>query len=444
LVAKRPFERQIKKMHKRFLSPVGILLTVAIIVVGAVPTPAQQIKLRPGAKMPEPKQVDPRFVAPDDAAAPPADAVTEESGLSWKRLSEALDPVVAGDPPGPNDSVSVRYTGWTTDGQLFDTTEERKKPRSFRVSGVIKGFELAVQKLRVGEEARFWIPEPIAYNGRAGKPAGMLVFDLQLVGVDRGPATPDHLDSPPDDATRNPSGLVWKQLSPGDDSSGSPGNEDTILVNYNSWTPEGRLLESTALTGTGQKYTLNLVIPAFTEAFTDMVVGESRRLWIPPELTELEGEAVHDEPIIFDVELLSFLSKPEAPLEVSSIPDDAERSQTGLAWRILKSAPEVADPQYPQPGDTVKAIYAGWTRDGNLFDAAYNHGTAGTFVLDDGMPLGWNEALLQMTPGEKRLYWIPEDIAYGGRSDRPKGMLVFEIELLSIEPASLDDDGATP
>lgn len=431
-------------MLTRFFSRVGILLTVAILAASAMPATAQQIKLRPGAKMPEPKQMDPRFVAPDDVAAPPADAMTDESGLSWKRLSEPLDPAVAGAPPGPNDSVSVRYTGWTADGRLFDTTEERNRPRTFRVSGVIKGFELAVQKLRVNEKARFWVPQSIAYDGRAGKPAGMLVFDLQVVGVERGPVTPSDLDAPPDDATHNPSGLIWKQLQPGDDSSGSPGIEDTILADYNSWTPEGRLLESTALTGAPQKYTLNLVIPAFTEAFSDMVVGERRRLWIPPELTELDGEMVHGEPIIFDVELLSYLSKPEAPIEVSSIPDDAERSVTGLAWRILKSAPESEDPQHPQPGDTVKAVYAGWTRDGRLFDAAYNHGTAGTFVLDDGMPLGWNEALFQMTPGEKRLYWIPEDIAYGGRSDRPKGMLVFEIELLSIERASLDDDGATP
>ena len=88
--------------------------------------------------------------------------------------------------------------------------------------------------------------------------------------------------------------------------------------------------------------------------------------------------------------------------------------------------------------------YAGWTRDGKKFDSSYDHGRPGRFKLDHTKPLGWNEAVMAMQVGEKALVWIPEDMAYGGRSDRPKGMLVFEIELLSVEPAALDGDGATP
>jgi peptidylprolyl isomerase len=37
-----------------------------------------------------------------------------------------------------------------------------------------------------------------------------------------------------------------------------------------------------------------------------------------------------------------------------------------------------------------------------------------------------------MVQGEKRRFWIPEKLAYGGQSGKPKGMLVFDVELLSI------------
>ena len=46
---------------------------------------------------------------------------------------------------------------------------------------------------------------------------------------------------------------------------------------------------------------------------------------------------------------------------------------------------------------------------------------------------GWSEALQQMVEGEHRRMWVPESLAYGGRPGRPKGMLVFDLELVSIE-----------
>ena len=79
--------------------------------------------------------------------------------------------------------MTVNYSGWTTDGKLFDSTVTRGKPATFGLDRVIKGWTEGVQLMVVGEKRRFWIPEKLAYGGKPGYPAGMLVFDIELVEI---------------------------------------------------------------------------------------------------------------------------------------------------------------------------------------------------------------------------------------------------------------------
>jgi peptidylprolyl isomerase len=78
----------------------------------------------------------------------------------------------------------VHYTGWTTDGKMFDSSVTRGRPMSFRLNQVIPGWTEGVQLLVEGDSARFWIPEELAYKGRPGAPPGMLVFDVQLIKIE--------------------------------------------------------------------------------------------------------------------------------------------------------------------------------------------------------------------------------------------------------------------
>ena len=126
----------------------------------------------------EPKRA-PMPGAPTDVAAPPADAEKTESGLASKLLS-------AGDGktrPSATSVVTVHYTGWTTDGKAFDSSISRGKPATFPLNRVIGGWTEGLQLMSVGEERRLWIPEGLAYKGRPGKPAGMLVFDVELISI---------------------------------------------------------------------------------------------------------------------------------------------------------------------------------------------------------------------------------------------------------------------
>jgi FKBP-type peptidyl-prolyl cis-trans isomerase len=119
---------------------------------------------------------------PPDVKAPPADARTTLSGLAWK----VLKPGTGTERPGSLSTVTVHYSGWTTDGRLFDSSVVSNAPATFQLDGVIKGWSEGVRMMVVGEKRRFWIPGSLAYDGVQGPPGapkGMLVFDIELLAI---------------------------------------------------------------------------------------------------------------------------------------------------------------------------------------------------------------------------------------------------------------------
>jgi peptidylprolyl isomerase len=85
--------------------------------------------------------------------------------------------------PKPEALVQVHYSGWTTDGKMFDSSVARGEPATFPLNRVIKGWTEGVQLMVEGEKTRFWIPVELAYNNQPGRPAGMLVFDVELLKI---------------------------------------------------------------------------------------------------------------------------------------------------------------------------------------------------------------------------------------------------------------------
>ena len=121
----------------------------------------------------------PSIPAPPDVAAPPADAVRTPTGLVSKVLSRGSGTRH----PRPNSRVVVHYTGWTTDGKMFDSSVAQGQPATFSLDGVIDGWTEGVQMMVVGEKRRFWVPAKLAYEGKDG-PQGMLVFDIELIRIE--------------------------------------------------------------------------------------------------------------------------------------------------------------------------------------------------------------------------------------------------------------------
>ncbi len=115
--------------------------------------------------------------APSDVAQPPSEARITASGLAFRTLRAGIGT----QHPTRRSHVNVHYTGWTTDGKMFDSSVLRREAAGFRLSEVIPGWTEGIQLMVQGEKTRFWIPQKLAYRGERGKPSGMLVFDVELL-----------------------------------------------------------------------------------------------------------------------------------------------------------------------------------------------------------------------------------------------------------------------
>lgn len=129
----------------------------------------------------------PQIPAPPDVSAPPADAQKTASGLA----SKVIQPGTGTEHPTADAKVKVHYTGWTaSDGKMFDSSVQRGQPITFPLNGVIPGWTEGVQLMTEGEKRRLWIPQDLAYKGQPGAPAGMLVFDVELLKITKAAAAP--------------------------------------------------------------------------------------------------------------------------------------------------------------------------------------------------------------------------------------------------------------
>jgi len=275
----------------------------------ATPAPAAETAAATTTATAAPSSDPKALPAPADVATPPADAKKTASGLATK----VLTPGKGKDHPKDEDSVKVHYTGWTSDGKMFDSSVVRGEPTSFGVTQVIAGWTEALKLMVVGEKRRMWIPAKIAYGetARPGYPAGQLTFDVELLEITsppKPPETPKDVAAAPADAKKTASGLAYRTLTKGTGKD-HPGPTSRVKVHYSGWTKDGKMFDSSVTRGEPTSFGLNQVIPGWTEGLQLMVKGEKMRFWIPGKL------AYGDEPkrpgapsgqLTFDVELLDF------------------------------------------------------------------------------------------------------------------------------------------
>lgn len=122
------------------------------------------------------------------AAAEPG-AQRTPSGLVYVELTPG-----SGDRPGATDRVQVHYHGTLIDGTVFDSSRERGQPATFPLNGVIKCWTEGVGMMKVGGKAKLVCPADIAYGDRGMppriKPGATLVFEVELLGIEKPGAAP--------------------------------------------------------------------------------------------------------------------------------------------------------------------------------------------------------------------------------------------------------------
>lgn len=127
-------------------------------------------------------------------------------GIGIKTLKEGH-----GEPVKKNQLVQVHYTGWLADSTQFDNSRERNEPLEFVLGTgmVIKGWDIGIEGMKLGEVRSLEIPAVLAYGENAVGPIpanSKLLFEVELVGIEKS-LEPDTL--------LNSAALKWKKLQPG-------------------------------------------------------------------------------------------------------------------------------------------------------------------------------------------------------------------------------------
>ena len=122
--------------------------------------------------------------------------VTLPSGLQYKVLVKG-----EGEVPQVSEKVFVNYEGRLVDGTVFDASAKHgDKPAEFRPNQVIKGWTEALTMMPVGSKWQLYIPYELAYGEQETgsiKPFSTLIFDVELVGIDKPQAETPEVDKKP-------------------------------------------------------------------------------------------------------------------------------------------------------------------------------------------------------------------------------------------------------
>ncbi len=112
--------------------------------------------------------------------------------------------------------------------------------------------------------------------------------------------------------------------------------------------------------------------------------------------------------------------------------EGVKTTESGLQYEVL----EKGEGEKPAETDTVKVHYTGELLSGEVFDSSRERGEPVTFALNQVIP-GWTEGLQLMSEGARYKLYIPSDLAYGPGGNRaigPNETLVFDVELLDVNP----------
>ena len=262
-----------------------------------IQTPAPVVEAQPNPM--------PTVPAPADVAAPAGDATRSPSGVVYKVLRQGRSQ----ERPRAWDLVEFAYTGWTTSGVMFATTQNRYEPAEMTIDRMIPAWRETLPQMRVGERRRIWVPEAMAAQGGAGMPAGMLIFDIELLEIERRPRpprAPKDAGEAPTHATRTESGLAFRVLRKGRGKL-HPSAADRVRIHFDGFTADGTLFDSTHLRGMTDTISIRQIIPGMREALLQMVEGEQLRCWIPASLGYVERADGPAGALLVDLELLQIV-----------------------------------------------------------------------------------------------------------------------------------------
>ncbi|NWJ42266.1 MAG: FKBP-type peptidyl-prolyl cis-trans isomerase [Geothrix sp.] len=240
--------------------------------------------------------------APADQGVPPADATRTPSGLAYQVIHAGRE----GSRPGLKDFVRVHFTGRDAEGKTFADTRADGEALCLSMERIMPGMRESLTTMTIGERRQLWIPEPLAFAGAKGRPAGAVVMDLELLEILPPPSqAPADVAAPGPDAQVLRSGVAFKILRPGTGQA-HPTRASWVSVHYTGWTTDGKLFDTSIPKGASVSLQLKDTIEGWVEGLQLMVAGERRRFWIPEKRAYRGQAGMPAGMLVFDVELVGF------------------------------------------------------------------------------------------------------------------------------------------
>ena len=208
---------------------------------------------------------------------------TTASGLKYNVLKEGTP---GGKHPGKFDKVKVHYSGWLTNGKLFDSSVTRGEPIEFGLNQVIGGWTEGVQLMTPGARYKFTIPGDLAYGAQGSPPDigpnATLIFEVELLSFTEGPKVPDFPTIDEAKLTKTASGLKYQMLTEG--TGATPTTSSRVTVHYAGWLTDGNMFDASYARGAPIDFGVTQVIKGWTEGLQLMKEGGKALLVIPPEI----------------------------------------------------------------------------------------------------------------------------------------------------------------
>jgi len=357
--------------------------------------------------------------------------VRTASGLTYSVLAEGTGPR-----PEPGMFVRVTYTGWLTDGTMFDSSRYRGGSLPFTLGNkeVIPGWDEGIALMNKGARYKFTLPPELGYGtAGSGKIPGnaTLIFEVELVEFSKLPAF-----RPANAAQekRLDSGIAYEEIEPGQGDSPVAGK--VCEVEYALFATTGKLIDCSAKQGKTIREICGEPKLAFMgEILPKMHPGARWRVTVPPALAfgpkQMGPDLPSNSETVWEIHLTQVIDPLPMPKFRALDPEKSVKTQSGLTYEVVRAGTG----KRPARGDPVSVHYAGWLEDGTVFDATYRR--AEPMTLRVGAVIeGWNEGLQLMQEGAIYLIRIPAALGYGVAGYPPQippnSVLTFQVELLKV------------
>ncbi|MEZ6018106.1 MAG: FKBP-type peptidyl-prolyl cis-trans isomerase [Planctomycetota bacterium] len=371
-------------------------------------------------------------VATDDPAIPADTEVVQlPSGLAYCMLASGAE---GAETPAMGDLIRAHYTGWTTDGKMFDSSRNARRPGApvepltIALGDVVEGWNEGLQYCPVGGRIKLTIPSALGYGDQGSGPipgGATLIFDIELLEIVQR-ALP-HVAWPTDEAAieTSESGLAWTVLKAGE---GEVIGARTAVVDFALRNEGGGFVAASPSTNVGP-----LVLgptPArfrfLTEAAQHMRAGSRVLFRVPPGLAFGDRELPNlpaGSHSLWQLEVRSLAPEFTLPSD-----DELTTTPSGLKYKVLREGTG----KQPKASSSVNAHYTGWLTDGKKFDSSWDRGAPIDFSLT-GVVAGWTEGLQLMKEGGRILLVVPPSLGYGARgkgSVPGNATMVFIVDLM--------------